>query len=245
MALESPLPDRIYETEDEEIVPDAAPSTGMTREELRDALAAERDAGEARMLRVLGGLVPKGVPLQQEETFPEINVDPTGLPDPRHDIEGFLKGYGQRTNLAVQGALKDVVGRVRTETVHTASAVSTNQSLVQRAFELIREAAPEIEDDMIEFSAKKVADSYRAQGIDPMAALSNDFMGVSQEILTYVDTRLGLNETQPLVRRGGANRTGGIRGGGGGRGAPRKVAEEDAGDMVTELRAEQKEKRLY
>ena len=149
MALESPLPERIFETDDEgnddDVGPNTAVNAGLTADQLKEILASEREANEARMRQVLGGQAQRGVPLQVEESFPEINVDATGLPHPSVDIEGFLKGYGERTNKAMQEALKEVAGRVRRDAVQTAQVVSGNQGLVQRAFDLIREAAPEME----------------------------------------------------------------------------------------------------
>ena len=249
MALESPLPDRIFETDDdvEDLTADGQVPTGLTADQLKEILASEREANEARMRQVLGGQAQRGVPLQVEETFPEINVDATGLPHPSVDIEGFLKGYGERTNKAMQEALKEVAGRVRRDAVQTAQVVSGNQGLVQRAFDLIREAAPEMEDDVIGFAAQKVADNYRAQGLDPMQALSTDLIGVAQEVLNYADMRFGGGGQEPAPKsRGGGNRTGGIRGGAGMRGNPRsQPRDEDPGDMVGELREFQTKNRIY
>jgi hypothetical protein len=251
------MPQTILETDDEAEPGDSEGSeskpVGMTAEQLQEILANQRQLSENSLRQILQGAQPKnGVPLQEEDQFPELKVDPVGLPHPASDLEGFIKGWQERSDKALKSVLAQVTQRVTERAVTQASQVADTKSLTNRAFDMIREVAPDLDDDVIQFAAQRVAEGYRERGVDPMSALRADLVGVAQEVLDYADSRFGARpedaETRPLQRRGSngsGGRTGGISPGRGRLPQPAPRGEESAGDMVAELKQFQHKARIY
>lgn len=232
-------PEHIAETEDE--IPqeqEQQSSGGLSKEDLAEILAEQTRLNAENLQRVLQGSRPAGQPLQEEIRAPGLTLE--GLPHPQSDLEGFYKGLSDRLAQRDQSLVEQVTSRTQQQV----STATENQSLFHRAEMLIREAAPDLADDVLAFSAQKIADSYRERGVNPLDALRGDLTGVAQEILDYADSRFGGAPEQPLQRKGGGRTQ--VLGGGGAR-APRKPAprEPDATNVVQELRQIQSELRLY
>lgn len=239
------MPEAILETEDEPAEEQhQEQSSGLTADQLKDILAEQRQANVDALRQVLQG-PQRGVPLQEDDPLAglDLRVDVEGLPHPAGDLNGFLQGLQERQGKVFKNALAQAVTQATTRAAQTAHAVATDQSVQDRAMDMIKDAAPDLDDDVIQFAAQQVANQYRERGMDPMAALRSDVQGVSQEILDYADSRFGGREAQPLTRK--ANRTGGIPASRGRAPQPKNVPE-DAGDMVRELKEWQATKaRLY
>jgi hypothetical protein len=165
-----------------------------------------------------------------------------GLPHPAHDLDGFHKGLAERLAQRDQGLVEQVSQRAS----QSAREVSQHQSLLNRAESLIREAAPELDSDVIAFSAQKVANDLRSRGIDPVQALRDNVTEVAQAVLDYADNRFGGGEEKPLQRKtSGSGRTQ-VLGGGGARAPRPKARNEDEGtNIVQEIRKMQTDLRLY
>jgi len=236
-------PEHLLETDDDLPADPGGGEGAVSMDQLREILADQNRLNQEALRAILQGTAK--TPLQPEDQFPELNISAEGLPHPGADLDGFIKGWSERTNAAMKEALQGAVNRAATQATATATAAVDQKALTQRAFEMIKEAAPEMSDDVIGFSAMKIAEQYRAQGIDPLTALRSDVVGIAQAVLDYADERFGAGtdmSAQQLQRRGpgGGNRTGGLPGTGGAR-RSRQPAPEDAGDLTKDVRTFQAE----
>src|SRR5271165_2577087 len=154
MALPDHRMDFLAETEEDEHTEESATSAGLTAEQLADILAENRRSNED-LLR--GILAPKaGVPLQNDEIeIPGISLE--GLPYPdAHDpatVTAFNKGLTERMAARDRALMEQLSQR----TARQVTAQTGQQTAMQRAEAMIRDANPNLPDKLIEMAAMEVA----------------------------------------------------------------------------------------
>lgn len=225
----------LAQTDDE--VEEQQPQT-LTADMLREILASQN---ELTRNIVREAVAPKGQPLQQELVVPELAISFEGLPDLRVDPDGYHQEIARR--------YQDAGRRALTQTVEQAGQIArnaaTDQAVQDRALGMIKDAAPELPDELIAVASQAIANQLQAQGEDPRAALRSRTQEVAQSILDYADNLISQATGGQRLQRGEAHRTGGMV-------APRrrqpsapKQEAPDPGDFLAEMKAEQKRLRIY
>jgi hypothetical protein len=237
-------PETFAETEDEEFLGTTEEERdNFTREDLAQVLADQQRLSDERLEKILRGAQPKGQPLQEEIKVPGLSYE--GLPHPTHDLDGFLKGLEERRTAREKVLIDQVMRQTEQRVEQRTDQKVQAQTLFQRAERLLQEAAPELSEDQLGYAATRVADRYKARGINPQEALQSDLVGVSQEVLDFALETFGDREEEPLIRTGGrGNRTGGITPSGGRLPKP-KAKETEPTTLVQEIRQFQVDNRLY
>jgi hypothetical protein len=226
----------LAEHEEEEAAPEAP--TGLTAEGLREIMDEQRRLSEENLARILQGPT-RGQPLQEEIRAPGLSLE--GLPHPSVDLDGFHKGLAERLEARDRSLAEQITQRATA----TAQEVSSTQALVGRAEQLIKEAAPDLDDAVIEFAAQKVANEMRSRGLDPAAELRSNTLGVAQMVLDYADEHFS-GDTLTRTKASSGNGRTQVLGGAGRRGpAPKPRADDENSNIVSELRKMQTDLRLY
>lgn len=210
----------------------------LTAKMLKEILGQQNDLNERLVRNVVA---PRGQPVQEEIAAPELLIDLTGLPDPNMDPMGYTREYTKRLGESAKAAL----GKTVQQAGNLARETASQQSAVDRAMALIRDAAPELPEELITVASAAVAKQMQANGLDPRTEIREHTQQVAQDVLDYADDLVsrasGVSSTS---RNRGVERTGGMLSPRARRQAPPKQ-EEKPGDMFAEMKELQKRARIY
>jgi hypothetical protein len=166
------------------------------------------------------------------------------LPDPALDPAGFHKGYATRAQAAVQKALT----QTRQAITEDARRMISDKDILARADTMIKAANPNLDDEIIAYAGRAVAERLKAQGKDPMAELRANTESVAQAILDYTDdmaSRLGAKRPGAAAEETGGRTRGLVTPRTRTPVAPRQAAANDGKGMLRELQAMQQKARIY